>query len=228
MEDKKHKVVYEDKEKAPLISDQDEWALEWITVRRLRAIAEAFDDDASGYITIAEVNSFTTSRPLGWRYVFSYKTYASSMLIYLFKSPSLARLLVNRYVGLRVSDITLYSLVTGWEMTTAYYCRKISEIFDKMFAMRPSIHSSNRNAVDRYLKTVWKQTCTLCSSFAWSSQPDSLQDRFQSFIDAEEKHLQEGLEMMQYNIDAMDMLSLVTGPGRIEKVNNRPSLLNSD
>ena len=73
MEDKKRKVVYEDEEKAPLILDQDEWALEWITIRRLHAIAEAFDDDASGYITIAEVNNFTTSRPLEWRQVFPYE-----------------------------------------------------------------------------------------------------------------------------------------------------------
>ncbi|KAH9913469.1 uncharacterized protein BXZ73DRAFT_106942 [Epithele typhae] len=48
------------------VSDQDEWALEWINMNRLQAIAEAFDDDASGFVTIAEVNTFTSSRPKEW------------------------------------------------------------------------------------------------------------------------------------------------------------------
>lgn len=51
------------------VTDKDEWALEWISLRRMQAIVEAFDDDASGFITIAEVNHFTASRPQGWRYV---------------------------------------------------------------------------------------------------------------------------------------------------------------
>ena len=50
------------------IADEDEWALKWITIDRMQAIAEAFDDDGSGFITIAEVNEFTSSRPKEWRY----------------------------------------------------------------------------------------------------------------------------------------------------------------
>ncbi|KAJ7779541.1 hypothetical protein B0H14DRAFT_2631247 [Mycena olivaceomarginata] len=34
-----------------------------------QAISEAFDDDASGFVTVAEVNAFTTARPLDWRQV---------------------------------------------------------------------------------------------------------------------------------------------------------------
>ena len=57
---------------ASRVADQDEWALQWININRLQAIAEAFDDDASGFITIAEVNSFTASRPKEGRYVSRY------------------------------------------------------------------------------------------------------------------------------------------------------------
>ena len=85
-------------------------------------------------------------------------------------------------------------------MTTAYYCHKISDIFAKMFAMRPSIHSSNRNAVDKYLHTVWPGICTLYASFAWTIKSDVLQARFQSYIDAEERRLREGLEIARYDI----------------------------
>lgn len=51
----------------PSDGNDDEWALEWIGVSRLQAIAEAFDDDGSGFITVAEVNNFTSSRPPDWR-----------------------------------------------------------------------------------------------------------------------------------------------------------------
>lgn len=51
------------------ISDRDEWALKYINIRRLQAISEAFDDDGSGFVTIAEVNELTRSCPEDWRCV---------------------------------------------------------------------------------------------------------------------------------------------------------------
>ncbi|RPD55866.1 hypothetical protein L227DRAFT_579346 [Lentinus tigrinus ALCF2SS1-6] len=48
------------------ISEEDEWMLEYINITRLQPIAEAFDDDASGFITVAEVNAFTQARPDDW------------------------------------------------------------------------------------------------------------------------------------------------------------------
>ena len=45
------------------------WAIKFIEVTRLQPILEAFDDDASGFITISEMNRFTSSRPKDWRLV---------------------------------------------------------------------------------------------------------------------------------------------------------------
>ena len=47
----------------------DAWAIRFIDVSRLQPILEAFDDDASGFITISEMNRFTSSRPADWRFV---------------------------------------------------------------------------------------------------------------------------------------------------------------
>jgi hypothetical protein len=47
---------------------KDQWALNYLNIVRLQPVSEAFDDDASGFITIAEANTFTRLRPLGWRY----------------------------------------------------------------------------------------------------------------------------------------------------------------
>ncbi|KAK7042365.1 hypothetical protein R3P38DRAFT_2890069 [Favolaschia claudopus] len=51
---------------ANTVVEADMWALQYIDVVYLQAISEAFDDDASGFITVAEVNAFTTARPLDW------------------------------------------------------------------------------------------------------------------------------------------------------------------
>ena len=66
--DRKRQVTHGDAA-VSCVADQDEWALEWIDIDRLQAIVEAFDDDASGLITVAEANHFTASRPKEWRYV---------------------------------------------------------------------------------------------------------------------------------------------------------------
>ncbi|PIL33838.1 hypothetical protein GSI_03544 [Ganoderma sinense ZZ0214-1] len=166
------------------VADEDEWAVGWISINRLQSILEAFDDDASGLITIEEVNYFTTSRPKEW---------------------SLPHWLAYWAIG--------------WQMAATKYRDMIVGLFAKMVAIRPHIHPLNRNAVDKYLNTVWQKVTTLTLSFVGADQPnsDSLQERFRSYVEAEEKRLREGLETVQYDIDAMDTVWLVTGPGRIEK-----------
>ncbi len=48
-------------------TNPDAWAIKYIDVMWVQPILEAIDDDASGFITIAEVNRFTSSRPADWR-----------------------------------------------------------------------------------------------------------------------------------------------------------------
>ena len=48
-------------------SNPDAWAIKYIDVMWVQPILEAIDDDASGFITISEVNRFTSSRPVDWR-----------------------------------------------------------------------------------------------------------------------------------------------------------------
>ena len=50
-------------------SNPDAWAIKYVSLTWVQPILEAFDDDASGFITISEVNAFTSSRPVGWRLV---------------------------------------------------------------------------------------------------------------------------------------------------------------
>jgi len=48
-------------------TNPDAWAIKYVDVMWVQPILEAFDDDASGFITVTEVNRFTSSRPADWR-----------------------------------------------------------------------------------------------------------------------------------------------------------------
>ena len=54
-------------------SDPDAWATKYFDIMRVQPILEAMDDDASGFITIGEMNRFTSSRPIDWRLVLLHK-----------------------------------------------------------------------------------------------------------------------------------------------------------
>ena len=48
-------------------SAEDSWALEHINIRLIQPLIEAIDDDGSSFITVSELNEFTSSRPKKWR-----------------------------------------------------------------------------------------------------------------------------------------------------------------
>ncbi|KAJ7595187.1 hypothetical protein C8J56DRAFT_921782 [Mycena floridula] len=45
---------------------EDDWAIDYLQVRQLRLLQQAFDADGSGFTTITEINNFTNSRPKNW------------------------------------------------------------------------------------------------------------------------------------------------------------------
>lgn len=49
------------------VPPEDRWTLEHITLLRIQPLLEAFDDDASTFVTVTEVNTFTQARPRDWR-----------------------------------------------------------------------------------------------------------------------------------------------------------------
>ena len=53
------------------LTGPDSWTLKYINVGRAGSILEAFDDDASGFVTLHEVNKFTGLKPSDWRWAFS-------------------------------------------------------------------------------------------------------------------------------------------------------------
>lgn len=107
---------------------------------------------------------------------------------------------------------------SGWQLSLTEYLRKIEEIIAKMFAILPAIQSANRTSVNKYLMKVHDDITTLQRSVDTCDVNESLQAKFSSHVQEEEARLKANLAAVDYDIDEMDTLALVTGPGRIEKV----------
>lgn len=81
---------------APAILASDEWTLRYINIVRIQPLIEAFDDDASGFITVREANQFTRMRLPDWRFVFLRLSCTAAALMLHFKRSTVDCILGSR------------------------------------------------------------------------------------------------------------------------------------
>ena len=74
---------------------KDSWTLQYINVRLIQPLIEAIDDDASSFVTVSELNDFTSCRPKEWRQVPKLTIYSSSLTYN--QSSALDRILGDRF-----------------------------------------------------------------------------------------------------------------------------------
>ena len=91
-----------------------------------------------------------------------------------------------------------------------------------MEGVRSIVLPPNRKAVDRYFAYTWEAVhaltaAVLSQSSSQSSGPEVLK-RFKWYLEAEEERLGKNLKAVDYVIDEIEILSLIAGVGRIEKV----------
>lgn len=184
------------------LKSTDSWAIKYIDIIRLQPIMEAFDDDASGFITVLEMNNFTTSRPKGWRFVQFLSSRTVTELMQMFRR-SLSHWVAYWAIGHRAAMV--------------HYKVLIEELFAKMEGIIPELRLENRGSAHDYFAMSWKAVHTLTAGLD-DHAPDPNQERFTTYVESEEKRVKANLEAVDYIIDGLDTLSLVTGAGRIEKV----------
>jgi hypothetical protein len=109
-------------------------------------------------------------------------------------------------------------LLSGWHQILYDYAEKIRNLLSEMFAILPMILKANMDSINEYLSSVYNGIATLHTGVTPCDITDWLQEKFQSYVEAEEERLQKALERVKYNIDAPDTLALITGPGRFERV----------
>jgi hypothetical protein len=117
------------------------------------------------------------------------------------------------------------SVIVGFKWSIIDYSQKIENLFAKMEGVRTTVLPPNRAAVDNYFWYVWENVHTLTA--AASSLSSGLDDaeRFKLHLEAEEARLEKNLRAVDYVIDGIDTLKLITGGGRIEKVRTKQRTL---
>ncbi|KAF7974234.1 hypothetical protein HWV62_13116 [Athelia sp. TMB] len=159
--------------------------LEYINMRHIQPILEAFDDDGSGYVSIREVNQLSTARPSDW----SLPQWVSYWAV-------------------------------GWHYNIWNYKLKICGIIHSIYQERENLLPSNRALVDYYLADPALDDLL---TMLWYIQPfdadidDQFRQRAIAYAQQEESRMEGNMRLMAYEVDDTSTLSLITGPGRVER-----------
>ncbi|KAF9447894.1 hypothetical protein P691DRAFT_705890 [Macrolepiota fuliginosa MF-IS2] len=165
----------------------DQWALEYINVAHLQSILEAIDDDGTGFISIKEANTFAIERPKGWSLLHWIAFWAK-----------------------------------GWEMNLADYENKMFLILQEMDKLHQNVLKENRYYVDTYLRhyAITGIELVLRSVKTSKEYPQvchELVSLTEAYAGGEEERLRKNLENIGYDMDSAATVTLITGPGRIER-----------
>ncbi|SJK96921.1 uncharacterized protein ARMOST_00170 [Armillaria ostoyae] len=165
----------------------DRWALAYFNVAHVQPILEAMDDDATGFITTKEINNFTKSIPPGWT--------------------------LPQWIAYWAE---------GWHVSVDQYKKRIHIILSTMYTTFPHVLSANREATAQYLQhdaiyqvdRLLRSTRDIPSNALESSE---LRRLTEAYTQSEEARLMRNLADVLYDIDTKSTVSLITGPGRIER-----------
>ena len=89
-----------------------------------------------------------------------------------------------------------------------------------MDGVRAEVLPLNLQAIVDYFSLVWGPVHTLLVPVLSLQTLQDESDKFKSYIEAEEARLQNNLRAVDYVIDGIDTLTLITGVGRAEKVSS--------
>ncbi|KAJ7312624.1 hypothetical protein DFH08DRAFT_943570 [Mycena albidolilacea] len=110
--------------------------------------------------------------------------------------------------------------VIGWQIYATKYCVEIEELFAQMMLLKFQIGlrmPGNVRYVNDYIENIWQHVTALTSSIErYDSPPPWLEEKFATYIQSQETTLKERLEKIQYDIDAVETVSLILRSERIE------------
>ncbi|KAF9447895.1 hypothetical protein P691DRAFT_705894 [Macrolepiota fuliginosa MF-IS2] len=169
------------------ITPSDQWTLEHINITHLQPILEAIDDDGTGFISIKEANTFAVQRPKGWTLLHWLAFWAK-----------------------------------GWHHSVSSYKNQIYLLIQQMHRDMGDVKPDNKLLVDWYLDSDYFRTIEqLLRSTETVDENERLDPELAKLIDSyvmeEERRLEQNLKGVEYNIDSPATVSLITGPGRVER-----------
>jgi len=168
-------------------SIKDMWALKYTDLAWLKPLSEALDADSSGYVTIGEINQFTSACPpvLGWR------------LPHWIAYWSIGWQLASNDYRIKIHDIV--AEMTG--MIPFIHRHNRGDVARYLVVLR---------------RMVAELTFSLRATDSKIVPPKTL-DKFAPFISYERTRIHENLEKVHFHLDALDAVQVITGSGRIEE-----------
>jgi hypothetical protein len=109
----------------------------------------------------------------------------------------------------------------GWQIYATQYCVEIEELFGQMALLKREIAvkmPGNTRYINAYIDGCWENVTALTSSIERYSGEPWLKEKFTGYIQSQETILKERLDKIQYDIDAVETVSLVLRDDRIEGV----------
>jgi hypothetical protein len=110
----------------------------------------------------------------------------------------------------------------GWQIYATKYCVEIEELFAQMMLLKFEIGvrmPGNKRYVNEYIEGCWQHVTALTSAIErYDSPPPWLEEKFVGYAQLQESILKERLAKIQYDIDAVETLSLILRGDRIEGV----------
>ncbi|TFK64974.1 hypothetical protein BDN72DRAFT_962869 [Pluteus cervinus] len=132
---------------------------------------------------------------------------------------------VNTFVASRPPEWTLLQWLAywaaGWQISISSYKRKIYMQVRKIFSLLDRIIPANRIIVEAYLKSGplirLEHILRSTQAIETTQHHPSLVKLVDIFEEVEEERLGNNLASVAYDVDSVETVALVTGPGRIER-----------
>ncbi|KAH9933228.1 uncharacterized protein BXZ73DRAFT_77381 [Epithele typhae] len=170
--------------------EDDTWALESISVLRVQPIIEAMDEDVSSFITIQELNDFTSARPEDWSLPRWIAYWASGFEMtaqwYFRRIRRLFAEIATASLQLHPGNRAVVSSFVSAPAVTIVECM--------LYGLRDVEDWDNKN---------------------WGADMEF--QRFSKYVSQREEQLERELRYFSYDLDEDNCVSIVTGGGRIEK-----------
>ncbi|KAH7099791.1 hypothetical protein BKA62DRAFT_831480 [Auriculariales sp. MPI-PUGE-AT-0066] len=166
---------------------QDRWATEYVTLTSVRPVLEAFDDDASGWISVKEANVFTASRPQNY---------------------SVIKWLAFWAAGFRISTAHYAQSIQRLRAQMMWLS------CDVLPCNRARV---DRYLYNSSLDTVDYMTRAIVAEWSEGDEDEVLMSHFDEYLEAEKERMKKGLERFGWEVDAFNTLQLIIGTGRIER-----------
>ncbi|KAH7099932.1 hypothetical protein BKA62DRAFT_673164 [Auriculariales sp. MPI-PUGE-AT-0066] len=172
---------------------QDRWAIEYITLTRVRPVLEAFDDDASGWISVKEANVFTSGRPQDYSVIKWLAFWAAGFKI------------SSAHDAQSIQNLRAQMIAYSYNVLPCNRAR-----VDRY------LYNPNMDGID-YL------TRSMATDWSDDDEDEGLMShlliwyRSNEYLQSEKERLKKGLEGIGWEIDAFNTLQLITGTGRIER-----------